>query len=90
MAEPTQYIFSHKEITELMIQKQGITEGNWQLIMQFNLIGGNMGPSPAEAVPGAMMLITNMGLQRTNENGPLVVDASQVVRKSQGAAATSK
>ena len=80
MPEVNQYMFKYPEVTEALIKKAGIHEGKWQIILMFGLGGINMGPSPADIVPGAAVAVTGIGLQRATAKSPeaLVVDASVV------------
>jgi len=77
---PNQYVFNYKELGEALIKQAGLHEGKWQIIMTFGLGVANMGPSPAELVPGAAVAVTGIGLQRALPESPeaLTVDAAAV------------
>jgi hypothetical protein len=73
-------MFKYQEVLEALIKKAGLHNGKWQLIMTFGLAAGNMGPNDAEIVPGAMVAVTSIGLQKAAEGAPaaLVADAAIV------------
>jgi len=80
MPETSQLMFKYQEVLEALIKKADLHEGKWQLIMTFGLGAGNMGPNEAEIVPGAMVAVTSIGLQKAVEGAPpaLVADAAVV------------
>lgn len=80
MPEVNQLNFKYQEVVEALIKKADLHEGKWQLIMHFGLAGANMGPSPAEVVPGAAVAITGISLGRATPESPesLVADAAAV------------
>lgn len=80
MPEVDQYTFNYKEMTEALVKQAGLHEGKWQVVFSFGLGAINMGPSPAEVVPGAAVAVTSVGLRRASPESPeaLVVDAAQV------------
>jgi hypothetical protein len=53
MSEANQYMFSDREILELLVKKAGLHEGQWQLISTFGLGAMNAGPSEDQVVPAA-------------------------------------
>ena len=73
-------MFKYSEVIEALIKKAELHEGKWQLIVSFGLAAANMGPSPAEMVPGAAVAVTSIGLTRAVAESPasLVVDAAVV------------
>ena len=84
MAEATQYTFSHKEIVEALIKKQGLHEGLWSLYVEFGLHAANLsGPIGNEAVPVAIIPILKMGLQQGKIEDSLTADAAKVNPKPQ-------
>jgi hypothetical protein len=79
MAEATQYVFSHKELTEILIRHQGLHEGVWTVSFQLGM--GNMqAPSPTggETVPAVVVSIFGVGLQKTDKEIGSAVDAAKV------------
>jgi hypothetical protein len=78
MAEPTQFIFSHKEVVEALLRKQGIHEGIWGLYVKFGIGASNMGASPADMLPAAIVPIVELGLQKFEQENNIAVDAAKV------------
>lgn len=80
MPEINNYTFKYSEVLEALIKKADLHEGKWQLVMSFGLAAMNLGPSPAQVVPGAAIAVSTIGLQRAVADSPeaLVADASIV------------
>jgi hypothetical protein len=78
MAEPGQLLFTHKEVVEALVKQQGLHEGLWMLYMEFGIQGVNMGPSDDLLVPGAIVPVQKIGLQRGTKENSLTVDAAKV------------
>jgi len=79
MPEPTQYMFKHRELVEVMIKHAGIHEGKWVLSVNFGLAAINSGPNEDEVVPTAMVPVQGIGILRAPDGAPrgLVVDAAE-------------
>jgi hypothetical protein len=80
MAEATQYIFSHKELVEILIRHQGLHEGFWTAAFQLGM-GNTQVPSPAggsDTLPAVIVTIFGVGLQKADKEGPSTVDAAKV------------
>ena len=80
MPEINLYSFKYQEVLEALIKKAGLHEGKWQITMTFGLAAANMGPSPAEVVPGAAVAVQSIGLIRATAESPeaLVGDAAVI------------
>lgn len=78
MAEALNYVFDHKELTELLIRKQGIHEGLWAIFIEFGLAGANIGTDETNVLPAAIVPVKRIGIQRVDEPTPLSVDAAQI------------
>jgi hypothetical protein len=80
MAETKTIMFNHKEIAKILIQKQAIHEGIWGVIFEFALAGGLIPFPPGSdiVVPGAIVPIMKIGLQRFDAHNPITVDAAEV------------
>jgi hypothetical protein len=80
MPEVQTYSFSHKELLEILVKASGIHEGSWMLQMNFGFTAGNFGPSDENILPGAVSVVSHVGITRAPENAPkgLVVDAAEV------------
>jgi hypothetical protein len=78
MAEPTQIVFSHKEVVTLLIKEQGIHEGIWGLFVKFGLKAMNAGGGPDDVLPTAMVPLMEIGIQRREQEDNISVDAAKV------------
>ncbi len=82
MAEVTQYSFSHKEIVELLIKKQGIHEGQWSILIAVGSAALNLGPTADQINPTVLIAFQKIGIQRMPEGLPpdnnITVDAAKV------------
>lgn len=85
MVNVEQILFSHREVAELLVKKQGLHEGIWTLIVEFQL-GATVAGSPDTLLPAGVLGVSRIGLQRGTELNNLSVDAAVVnpgaVRKS--------
>lgn len=78
MSESTQIVFTHKEVVEALLRKQGISSGIWGLYVKFGIGAMNMGAGPADLNPTAIVPVMQIGLQQFEEINNLSVDASKV------------
>jgi hypothetical protein len=83
MPETGQIVFSHREIVETLIKKQGLHSGIWALFVRFGLAASNIGPTESEVNPAAIVPIVEMGLQKAEKESNIAVDAAKVNPKSQ-------
>jgi hypothetical protein len=78
VSEATQYLFSYKELTELMVKKQGLHEGLWAVYVKFGINAGNISFGGEEHLPTAIIPIMEIGIQRHDKPSALTVDAALV------------
>jgi hypothetical protein len=78
MAQASQYSFEFKELAELMVKKLDLHEGLWAISVEFGIGASNIGPSPTELRPSAIIPIVKIGLIQATESTNLAVDAAQV------------
>ena len=78
MAEPTQFVFKHKEVVEALVKRQGLHAGIWALYIKFGLKATNIGPAESEIVPAAIIPVLEIGLQKGDKETNLTVDAAKV------------
>lgn len=83
MAEAVAYSFSLKELTELLVREQGITEGTWVVGFNLNFGAGLMVIGPNEAPkPSSFMQINHAVLERAPQPlPPHAVDAAKLAPK---------
>ena len=87
MPEVSQIKYDLKELTALMLQDQGIRSGLWMIWTKWTFGATNIAPpedQPGGAIgPGAIAMLTEMGIQRVEEPGPLSIDASELWKEKQ-------
>jgi uncharacterized membrane protein len=84
MAETSQIMFSHKEVVEALIKKQGLYEGIWMLAINFGMQATNVGTSDTDLKPSAIVGVLSIGLHRTEKETALSADAAKVNPKPKG------
>lgn len=78
MAEASQIVFSHKEVAEALVKKQGLHEGIWGLFVKFGIKAANIGEDESDLKPAAIIPILELGLQKFDKENNLSVDAAKV------------
>lgn len=78
MAEPSQIVFSYKEVVEALVKKYGLHEGIWGLWVKFGIKAANMGATDIDVKPVAIIPILELGLQKFEKENNISVDASKV------------
>jgi hypothetical protein len=81
MGEPKTIVFQYEEIIEALIKHQGIHEGIWGLHLEFGLQVRNINIDSPEkktkSVPGLVIPIISIGIQRSEQAGGISVDAAK-------------
>jgi len=92
LAEVRQVVFSHKEVVEALVRKQGLTEGIWGLYVEFGIGAANVGTSheQPDLLPAAIVPIVKIGLQRYESENNLAVDAATLTSAPGSAGARKK
>ena len=93
MAEPERFIFSFKEIAELMARQLNLTEGVWGLYVRFGITAANVGAGPEDLKPTALVPVMEIGLQKMDEESALTVNIgrrSAPVKKAHPRRTTTK
>jgi hypothetical protein len=89
MADINQYTLPLREVVELIIKANNIHEGQWSLLLGFQVATGAFGPTPDLSFPGAAVSVNQIGIQRhpagvpTTGPGVIVVDAEKINPKPQ-------
>jgi hypothetical protein len=82
VATPAKYVYDFKEVTEALLRQEGISDGLWNVYIEFGIAAANMGPTPQDIRPAAIVPIMKIGIVQTNDRSNLTVDASTLgVRK---------
>ncbi len=71
--------YDHKELAALMVRDRGIKKGHWMIQASYswavtNVVGEDGGPSG----PGALSVLTSIGIQEAEKPTPFTVDAAEV------------
>jgi hypothetical protein len=78
MAEPTQIVFSYKEVAEALLKQENIHDGVWGLYIEFGIAAANVGPDKDNLKPAAIVPLMKIGLQKFEEENNLSVNAALV------------
>lgn len=78
MPEITNMTFSHKEVVSALLTLQDIHEGIWGLYVEFGIGAANVGPTPDEIQPAAIIPLLKIGLQKFDAITNISVDAAAV------------
>ena len=78
MAEVNRFTFSHKEVVEALIKKQGLREGLWALFVEFGIGAINAGSNSGDLNPAAIIPVLKIGLIQATEKTNLTADATEV------------
>lgn len=76
MPQVTQLNLSHQELTEMAIQKQGFTEGHWELQIAFAVTGSALELNGGPSLPSVVIQVTGASLARVPSPTKTSVDAS--------------
>ena len=77
MAEATQITFTHQEVVEALLKKQGVHEGLWAIYIKFGIRAANVGGSDASLMPSAIVPVLEIGIQKSDSESNLSVDAAK-------------
>lgn len=65
-----------KGLTEVLVRHYGYKEGLWELVIEFRVGFGALGPTEAERLPSAVLGLSRIGLNPTNKANAFSVDAA--------------
>lgn len=68
--------YSLRELTEILIRHRGIHSGTYDVLINFLIAVGAVGPSESTVLPGAMIGVSGLGLVPAMAPGPNTVDAA--------------
>ena len=80
MPEANQYLFSNRELLELLIKQADVHDGRWALMLNFTIGTGLSLQSPDLLAPGMSMIVSQVGIQKAQLGLPdeASVDAATV------------
>jgi len=81
LPEASQIEFKLKEVAEILVRAQGITEGHWMVFIRFGFAAANIDSGTGELGPATISRIETIGIQRAPEPNSISVDASEISSK---------
>ena len=66
------------DLAVLLVKHYGLSEGTFDLMLQYQIGAGAVGPDKEHLVPGVMVGVSQVGLVPSTKVGPTTVDASLV------------
>lgn len=69
---------SLRDLASVLVQHYGLHEGRYDLLVEFQIGVGAVGPDPSSLTPGAMIGVSRVGLMPSKDDGPTTVDAAIV------------
>ena len=79
MPKATATKYTLKELTELMVKDQGIKTGLWMIQATFSWAVTNVhDPTGGPSGPGALSVLSAIGIQESAEPSPFTIDAAEV------------
>jgi len=67
-----------RDLASVLVKHYGLTEGIYDLVVEFQIGTGAVGPDQGNLVPGAMIGVSKVGLVPTTKQGPNTVDAALI------------
>lgn len=67
-----------KELGKILVKHYGLQEGKYEVLVEFMIGMGSVGPDKDNRYPGATIGLTKVGLQKTDIDGPNTIDATEV------------
>ncbi len=64
-----------RELAGVLIKHYDLHDGRYDLLVEFRIGTGAVGPDPAALTPGAMIGVSRVGLMPAIADGPATVDA---------------
>lgn len=65
-----------RDLAAVLIRHYGLHEGLYDLLIEFQVGVGAVGPDPTALTPGAMIGVSRVGLIPSRSKGPTTVDAA--------------
>jgi hypothetical protein len=66
-----------RDLAALLVQHYGIHEGKYDLLVEFKIGAGSVGPKD-DTLPGAIVGVSKIGLMPAKTDGPTTVDAAVI------------
>lgn len=69
---------SLRVLSELLVKHYDLHSGRYDLLIEFRIGTGAVGPDETSTLPGAMIGVSRIGLAPSQKDGPTTVDAALV------------
>lgn len=76
---------SLQELTEVLVRHYGLTEGQFDLLVNYQVGAGMFGPAPGQTGPGLAVSLQQIGLSPSQTSTHLTVDAAKVGKRKKRA-----
>lgn len=70
-----------RELGEVLVRHYGLTDGMFDVLIEYQFGIGAFGPSPDQTFPGFAAGVSKIGLAPAAIVGPMTIDASRVPRR---------
>lgn len=77
-AKPVKPPMAIKELGEVLVKHYGLKEGKYEVLIEFAIGMGSAGSTPETRLPGVMVGLKSIGLVKTEQDGPLTIDADKL------------
>ncbi len=77
-AAPVKLPLSLQELAAVLVKHYALTEGVFDLMVEYRIGVGAVGPDKQSLIPGAMIGVSKVGLLPSSKPGPNTVDAAMV------------
>lgn len=78
------------QLTQVLVRHYGLKQGLFDLLVEFQIGTGAVGPDKDRLLPGAMIGLARVGLSPAKVRGPNTVDAAEIQAESVKPKATRK
>lgn len=75
---PVDAPLSMRDLAGVLVKHYDLHEGHFDLLVEFQIGMGAVGPDPTSLTPGAMIGVSRIGLMPSKSDGPTTVDATIV------------
>ena len=75
---PTNSPLTMRDLATVLVKHYGLHDGVYDLIIEYQIGMGGVGPDPSSPVPGVMIGASKVGLIPSTTKGPTAVDAAIV------------
>ncbi len=65
-----------RELTKVLVKHYGLKQGEYDLLVEYQIGTGAVGPDKDNMLPGAMIGVSRIGLTPATTVGPTTVDAA--------------